>query len=132
MKCKRNASKALSLVAIMLFSLIIAVLAVDTTIGNVKNSEFNISAKGFAFNVSTMTVPAGANMTINFDNMDPGVEHNFAVYETPESTKPIFRGDEITGPSKISYKFMAPIQPGSYSFRCDDHPGQMNGNFVVK
>ncbi len=97
-----------------------------------KNVTVNLIAKGLAFDVSTITVPAGANVSINFNNTDEGVEHNFAVYETPDAKKSIIVGEEITGPSKITYKFDAPTKAGTYFFRCDDHPEQMIGNFIVQ
>ena len=97
-----------------------------------KNVIINLTARDYAFNRSTITVPAGANVTINFNNTDLGMEHNFAVYGPAEANKNIFVGDEITGPNKITYNFEAPIKAGTYSFRCDDHPTQMRGNFIVQ
>ena len=38
--------------------------------------------------------------------------------------------DTITGASKTTYAIQG-LQPGSYYFKCDVHPG-MNGTFVVK
>lgn len=90
----------------------------------------NIVAKGFAFNTKTITVPAGAKVTINFDNQDDGVPHNVAFYETSAAQKSIFVGQRIVGAAKITYTFTAPATAGTYYFRCDVHPS-MNGNFVV-
>jgi plastocyanin len=95
-----------------------------------QSSRISLAAKNIAFNKSTITVPAGANVTINFDNQDDGVPHNFAVYETEAAQKPIFQGKIITGPAKIAYTFKAPDKPGTYFFRCDVHPS-MNGRFIA-
>ena len=127
----------LSVPAILLCLMILPAFAADiTSISSQDNSTkdvtINLTAKNYAFNTSTITVPAGANVTINFDNMDAGEQHNFAVYETAEANKKIFVGDDITGPSKITYNFEAPIKAGMYLFRCDDHAGQMKGNFIVQ
>lgn len=92
----------------------------------------NLTAKNFAFNTGTITVPAGANVTINFDNQDSGVPHNFAVYETSAAQKTIFKGPTITGPNKTTYTFTAPSKPGTYFFRCDTHFTAMTGQFIVK
>ncbi len=99
---------------------------------DIKNVTINLTAKNSAFNTSTITVPAGSNVTISFDNLDTGVEHNFALYETAEATKKIYDGDEIVGPAEITYNFIAPDKPGTYFFRCDDHPEKMTGQFVVQ
>ncbi|QSZ68344.1 hypothetical protein RJ40_01480 [Methanofollis aquaemaris] len=92
---------------------------------------FDLSALDNAFNTDEISVPAGAPVIINFDNQDEGVDHNFAVYKTPAAVETIFRGDVITGPAQISYTFTAPEEPGIYFFRCDVHPNQMTGSFVV-
>ncbi len=90
----------------------------------------NLVAQGMAFNMSTITVPAGATVTINFNNKDT-VPHNFALYNNSSATPPaIFQGTTITGTS-ITYTFTAPTTPGTYFFRCDVHPTLMTGSFVV-
>ena len=94
------------------------------------NVVVGISAMNIAFNTSTITVPAGANVTMKFDNQDANVGHNVAVYETSAADKPIYVGDIITGPKMVVYNFTAPDKAGTYFFRCDVHPS-MNGKFVV-
>jgi plastocyanin len=88
-------------------------------------------AHNIAFNTSTITVPACSEVTVNFDNQDSGVPHNFAVYTDSEATTPIFKGEIITGPKMITYTFKAPCTPGDYWFRCDVHPTIMYGTFKV-
>lgn len=90
----------------------------------------NLMAMDIAFDLNMIMAPAGANVTINFNNMD-NVPHNFAVYTNSAATTVIFRGETITGPSTIDYHFTAPTTPGSYFFRCDVHPTVMTGTFIV-
>ena len=91
----------------------------------------DISALNVAFNLSTITVPAGADVTVNFDNQDKGVSHNVAFYETSAAEKPIYVGEIFNGPKMMVYKFKAPDKPGTYFFRCDVHPTIMKGQFIV-
>jgi plastocyanin len=91
----------------------------------------DLVAHDIAFNLSTITVLAGAAVTVNFTNEDSGIPHNFAVYETSAAQHAIFQGKVITGPSSITYHFTAPSTPGNYFFRCDIHPTIMTGTFVV-
>jgi plastocyanin len=94
----------------------------------------DLQAKNIAFNVSTISVPAGANVVVHFDNEDQGIDHNFAVYPNSQATAPtdaIFQGQIIKGISQITYTFTAPSTPGDYYFRCDVHPGVMFGTFKV-
>ena len=88
-------------------------------------------AKNFAFNTSTITVPAGVPVRINFDNQDSSVLHNFALYEDKGATKKIFVGDLITGPRTTVYSFTSPSAKGTYHFQCDPHASFMKGEFIV-
>lgn len=90
-----------------------------------------IAARGFSFSMKTITVPAGAEVTVNFENRDDGVPHNVAVYTDASAGEAIFVGEIITGPAQATYTFTAPAEPGRYFFRCDVHPS-MNGDFVVE
>lgn len=89
----------------------------------------SLVARSFAFDKSTISVAAGAEVTINFDNQD-SAPHNFALYKTSAAQDKIFVGTIITGPATTTYKFTAPTEAGSYFFRCDIHPN-MKGTFVV-
>jgi plastocyanin len=91
----------------------------------------DLIAKNIAFNTSTITVPACSAVTVNFDNQDSGIPHNFAVYTNSEATTPIYQGAIITGPKTTTYTFTAPCTPGDYWFRCDVHPSIMYGTFKV-
>ncbi|MFW5637657.1 MAG: cupredoxin domain-containing protein [Methanoculleus sp.] len=106
--------------------------ATTTTVAAGGTATVDLSAKNIAFNKSTITVPAGADVTVNFDNEDDGIPHNFAVYTDSSATDTIFSGETITGPDTTTYTFTAPSDPGTYYFRCDVHPEQMNGDFVVQ
>ena len=99
---------------------------------SVENVTVNIMAENTAFNVSTITVTAGSEVTVNFDNQDANVAHNIAFYETSAADKPIYVGEVFQGPKMIVYKFTAPDIPGTYFFRCDVHPSNMNGQFIVQ
>jgi len=96
-----------------------------------KNITIGLAAKDFSFNVSTITVPAGSHVTVNFDNQDSNVRHNFAVYESAAMKETIFKGELISGPKTIIYTFDAPTTPGTYHFQCDPHASMMKGQFIV-
>ncbi len=91
----------------------------------------DLAANNRMFDKSTITVPAGANVTINFNNQE-SIPHNFALYETSQAENAIFKGEVITGPRTTVYTFDAPKEPGTYFFRCDIHPQTMTGQFVVE
>ena len=123
---------------ISLASLLILMLAFmafpsyASSTANPENVTIGLVAKDFSFNTSTITVPAGANVTVNFENQDSNIGHNFAVYDSASMKKTIFKGEMIVGPKKITYTFDAPQEPGTYHFQCDPHNGKMVGQFIVK
>ena len=89
-------------------------------------------AKHKAFNLKTMTVPAGANVVINFHNEDALIPHNFALYTDSSAQTEIYKGKVALVKKHLVYKFNAPSQPGTYFFRCDIHPTMMFGDFIVQ
>jgi plastocyanin len=95
-------------------------------------STVSLLAKNMAFDKSSITVTVGATVTVNFDNQDSGIPHNFAVYTDASASTPIFIGTTITGPKTTVYTFTAPSTPGNYFFRCDVHPSIMTGTLVVQ
>lgn len=89
-----------------------------------------LAAENNNFDQEILTVPAGATVTIEFDNRDQ-VGHNFSLYEDDSAADEIFVGDVVTG-TTTTYEFQAPDEPGTHYFQCDLHPQQMNGEFIVE
>ena len=106
--------------------------AATTAAAGNQTATVDLTAENIKFDKSTITVPAGATVTVNFNNKDSGVPHNFAVYTDSSASQNIFKGDTVTGPATTTYTFTAPSTPGTYFFRCDVHPQQMTGDFVVQ
>jgi len=94
--------------------------------------DLEIAAENTEYDVTELTAPAGADVTLVFDNDDAGTQHNWSLYEDEAATKEIFEGDVITGVDSIDYTFTAPEEPGTYHFHCDIHPNVMKGEFIVE
>ena len=97
---------------------------------SVATRSLSLSAMGLKFGASTLTAPAGQAFTIVFDNRDPGVQHNVAIYKDSSFRAVLFRGALVTGPQILRYTVPA-LPPGTYVFHCDVHP-PMTGTLVVK
>jgi cytochrome c oxidase subunit II len=95
-------------------------------------TNIDLTAQNMAFDKKTITVPAGTQITINFNNKDNNTPHNFSVYTDASAGTAIFVGTIITGPSTTNYKFTSPAKPGNYFFRCDVHPTTMTGTLIVQ
>lgn len=89
-----------------------------------------ISAAGVAFDKDTLTLPAGEETTLPFDNQD-SVAHNLAIYEDDSASKELFVGAEVAGGASIDYEIPA-LDKGEYFFRCDLHPSSMIGTVTVE
>ena len=72
-----------------------------TSAGTGQSVTINIAAENIAFDKVTITVPAGADVTVVFNNKDR-VSHNVAFYETESAAKVIFVGEVITGPKTVT------------------------------
>jgi len=100
--------------------------------GGAQATTIDLTAQNIKFDKNTITVPAGATVTVNFNNKDSGVPHTFSVYTDSSASTTIFKGQQVSGPGTTTYTFTAPSTPGTYFFRCDVHPTQMNGQFIVR
>lgn len=85
------------------------------------------------FDLEELEARADGTVTVRFENEDPGVPHNWAVYTDDRASEPIAGANEgiCTGPCSEDVTFELPA-PGEYFFRCDVHPTQMTGTFVVR
>ncbi len=90
-----------------------------------------VTAQSISFNRDELTVPAGEEFTLSFDNNDT-VPHNVAIYPTEdqiEGDQALFQGDIFTGPASRDYEVPA-LEAGEYYFQCDVHPS-MNGTVIA-
>ena len=90
-----------------------------------------MSATATAFDTSCLAAPAGAPFTIAFMNNDASVPHNVSIYTDATRDEGLFKGDLVIGPGTITYH-VPKLAAGTYYFRCDVHPTQMFGTFVVE
>jgi cytochrome c oxidase subunit II len=93
-----------------------------------------IVGQDIEFDVTEFSVPAGAPVTVVFDNRDEGIPHNIAFY-TDDSADEVIDGAQaevVEGPTQQELTFTAPDEAGEYYYQCDVHPDQMNGTLIVE
>src|SRR5918996_3802251 len=88
-----------------------------------------VVAQGIAFDTDTISLPADRPSSLTFDNRDPGVPHNIAIYTDESLSEALFQGEIVTGPATAQYE-VPPLPAGEYYFHCDVHPN-MNGTVTV-
>lgn len=89
-----------------------------------------LTIKGDQFTPSNLTVPAGAKVTLTYNDQDLD-PHNFALYPSKSSSDAIFRSPVITGPITVNYTFTAPATGGTYYFRSDPNAGLVGTLIVI-
>jgi plastocyanin len=87
----------------------------------------------FRFDQEELQAKADGAVTVRFENEDAGVPHNWAVYTDDSASDAIAGASEgiCTAPCSEDITFELPA-PGEYFFRCDVHPTQMKGTFIVQ
>jgi plastocyanin len=97
-------------------------------------TTLQIAAQAIAFDKACLAAPANTAFSLVFDNQAAGIPHNVEIFSDPSATKRLGgatdASDFVTGPKQVTYKVSA-IPAGEYFFRCDLHPAQMHGTFVV-
>jgi plastocyanin len=78
------------------------------------------------YDTACLAAPADTPFAIRFDNEDSDT-HNLDIMNGGIS---LFTGEIVVGPKIVTYH-VGPLAAGSYTFRCDVHPSQMHGTFVV-
>src|SRR5690606_12898675 len=95
----------------------------------VENGTVEVTADDLAFNVETITAPAGESFTVTFTRTE-AVQHSFSVY-TEEGGEGIAIGNIINEGETDEITIDA-LEPGEYFFVCDVHPVEMTGTLVVE
>lgn len=86
------------------------------------------------FDKAELTIRAETDVTITAENRDNRIRHNFAVYtsrdEAERGSDPIALTETCTAPCTYSVTLI--LDAGEYFFRCEVHPTQMTGTFIVR
>jgi len=93
-------------------------------------ASLTVSAQNTAFDTRCLAAPANTAFTIAFTNKD-ALPHNVAIYTNASASTALFKGSLLNAPGSVTYDVKA-LPAGTYVFRCDVHPAQMTGVFVVK
>ena len=78
-----------------------------------------------SFDTDELTLPAGGEVVLVFENRHEGVPHNVAIYGLKDGEvdqgDEVFSGELITGVDEVIYRFDTPDE-GTFAFQCDVHP----------
>ena len=91
-------------------------------------AAITLTAQDIAFDKSTLTVAAGQDVTITYDNKDNAVPHNLHIQAGAAGD---FETEIVSGPTQQTLTFNI-TELGTYTFLCDLHPNEMTGTLIVQ
>jgi cytochrome c oxidase subunit 2 len=94
-------------------------------------SALSLVAHNISWNQFCLAVPSGQPFTVSITNQDPGIQHNFSIYDSFFEKTKYFTSPKITGPGSETVT-SDPLPAGHYYFQCDVHGPAMSGAFIVK
>jgi cytochrome c oxidase subunit II len=94
-------------------------------------SQLQLTAHNIAWNTNCLAVTEGQRFSITIHNLDAGIDHNFAIYDSPSRANQLFVTPKFAGVATKSFD-IPPLDPGSYYFQCNIHGPAMSGVFKVK
>ncbi len=93
-------------------------------------TDLSLVAHNISWNQFCLAVPANTPFTVTIDNQDPGIDHNFSIYDSFFENTNYFKAPRITGVSSETVD-VSGLPPGHYYFQCDVHGPAMSGAFIV-
>jgi cytochrome c oxidase subunit II len=95
------------------------------------SGPIQLVAKDNNWNATCLAVTPGTPFTVAVSNQDPGIDHNFAVYDSFDRHTTIFESPHFAGPAERTFE-VRPLRKGRYYFQCDVHGAAMSGPLVVR
>lgn len=89
-----------------------------------------LTAQNTSWNTACIAINSGAPLSLTITNDDLGIDHNFAVYDSPKRKTQFFETPKVPGVATNTYQLEA-LPPGTYYFQCNVHGPSMSGTFIV-
>ena len=87
-------------------------------------------AAATGFEPTSLSVVANEPIELDFNNQDPGIQHNVVIFNEDPADNPdakeVFSGALVTGAAEAKYE-VPPLAPGTFFFHCVVHPTTMIG-----
>jgi cytochrome c oxidase subunit II len=93
-------------------------------------NTLQITAKNISWNTNCLAITPGQPATITVTNLDSGINHNFAIWNSIDTAHQFFATGKFSGVATRSDPI--PTLPvGKYYFQCNVHGPAMSGVFIV-
>ncbi len=81
---------------------------------------------------TTITVPAGSQVSLTLENQDLDDERNVVVYRADNRDDILFQSTMIPAGNTEEFTFFAPEEPGTHTFEVGPEPDTVIGEFIVE
>jgi cytochrome c oxidase subunit 2 len=88
-------------------------------------------SKDNSWNTGCLAVTKDVPFTVAVSNLDAGIEHNFALYDSAKRKRTFFQSPRFAGVAAQTFQ-LRPLPKGRYYYQCDVHGPAMSGALIVK
>jgi cytochrome c oxidase subunit 2 len=88
-------------------------------------------SKDNSWNTGCLAVTKDVPFTVAVSNLDAGIEHNFALYDSAKRKRTFFQSPRFPGVAARTFQ-LRPLPKGRYYYQCDVHGPAMSGALIVK
>jgi cytochrome c oxidase subunit 2 len=98
-------------------------------------NNLELTAHNISWNTNCLAITAGQPASITVHNTDAGIDHNFAIWNSLDTTHQYFAIPKFSGVATHSANLpqeVSQLKPGKYYFQCNVHGPSMSGVFIVE
>jgi cytochrome c oxidase subunit II len=104
--------------------------ALSVTCPQMSGTQLRVAAHNISWNTQCIHVAAGTAISLTVSNLDAGIDHNFAIWNGPDTKHEFFQTSKFPGVATRSFTIQA-LPPGKYYYQCNVHGPAMSGVFIV-
>jgi cytochrome c oxidase subunit II len=104
--------------------------AASTATCKPSGSTLELVAHQISWDKNCLAVLAGKPFQITIKNEDNQIDHDFAIWDSPQTKHQFYLTPPIAGPATKTFTIPA-LKPGKYYFQCNIHGPGMSGTLIV-
>jgi cytochrome c oxidase subunit 2 len=98
-------------------------------------NELELTAHDISWNTNCLAITAGQPASVTVHNLDAGIDHNFAIWNSYTTAHQFFAIPKFSGIATHTANLpqtISQLKPGKYYFQCNVHGPAMSGVFIVE
>jgi cytochrome c oxidase subunit II len=98
-------------------------------------NKLQLTAHDISWDTNCLAITAGQPASITVHNLDSGIDHNFAIWDSLDTAHQYFAIPKFAGVATHTASLpqdVSQLKPGKYYFQCNVHGPAMSGVFIVE